>query len=107
MNFEQLFCMIKEDFGEAGAAEAAGHMAFEFRFRDEEQAVFYIEVKEGKINVEPYDYYDRDARIVATCDTYYEILMGTLHPKIAFALGRLQIEGDVAKAGVLAEILAP
>lgn len=106
MKFEQLFYHIKERFGRVAAAECADHMAFEFRFRDEENAVFYVEMKEGRINVEPYNYYDRDAIIVATGETYYEIITGALNPKIAFALGRLQVEGDVAKAAELAGLLA-
>ena len=37
------------------------HLAFQFDITGEGQGTFYAEVKEGKLYVEPYEYYDRDA----------------------------------------------
>ena len=37
----------------------------QFNVTGEAEGIFYAEVKEGKLYVEPYEYYDRDA--IFTC----------------------------------------
>ena len=101
MTFESLFTAIKEIFIKADVRDFHSHMAFEFQVQGEATGVFYVVIKEGRISVEPYEYHDRDALFVADGETYLEICRGELNPMLAFAVGRLKVEGDLSKAQLI------
>lgn len=48
---------------------------------------------------------DRDAEIAVTMTNFDKILTGKLNPQVAFAEGKLKIEGNVDKVMTLAELL--
>ena len=100
MTFEVLFSTMKEALLKLDVSSIQQHYAFEFQVQGELQGVFYVEICHGQINVEPYEYYDRDALFLATGNTYLEICQGVLHPALAYAVGRLKVSGDVGKARI-------
>ena len=67
--------------------------------------VFYIEVLGGVLSVMPYEYLDRDAAISLTMTNFDRILSGKLNPQVAFAEGKLKVEGNIDKVLLLAELL--
>ncbi len=91
MSFEDLFFTIREKLYKFDVSWIKNHVAFEFQVQGESEGVFYVEISEGQIKVEPYEYYDRDALFIATANTYLEICQGFLNPKLAFAIGRLKV----------------
>lgn len=105
MTFESLFAIVKEIFLKADVRGIYNHMAFEFRVQGEPSGVFYVEIKEGQINVEPYEYHDRDALLTVDSETLLEICHGHLKPMLAFAVGRLKVEGDLAKVRLISKVL--
>lgn len=60
--------------------------------------VFYVEVKDGKIAVEPYEYNDRNCAITISADNFVKLMDGALDPVLAFTLGKLKVDGDIGKA---------
>ena len=68
--------------------------------------VFYVEVKDGVLSVEPYEYIDRQANVIISSEDFAKMLNKKLSAKFALAAGRLVIEGNAAKAAVLAEIFS-
>ena len=58
---------------------------------------FYVEVKNGKLSVEPYEYYDRQAIIIMKSKNFLALMDGKLDPVAAFTLGKLKIEGSIDK----------
>jgi putative sterol carrier protein len=48
---------------------------------------------------------EADVTIIATLETFQEMFDGTLSPTAAFMDGRLQVEGDMAMAMQLGQIL--
>ena len=56
---------------------------------------------EGKLYIEPYEYYDRDVLFTTTADTLLSIATGTMDAVAAFTLGKLQVEGSFDKALLL------
>ncbi|MBR2256002.1 MAG: SCP2 sterol-binding domain-containing protein [Blautia sp.] len=67
--------------------------------------VFYVEVKDGKVSVEPYEYNDRNCAITMDLDHFDKLLDGKLDPVKAFLTGKLKVDGDVGKALEFSKLL--
>ena len=98
MTYQEIFETVKKALSKAKAKAVSGNVAFEFDIVGEGEGKFYIEVKDGNVNIEPYNYYDNDARLEADADTFIKIATGALKPETAYADGQLKIDGDVGKA---------
>lgn len=98
MTFEELFSTVKKMFIKTDVSKVREHLAFQFNITGEGQGVFYAEVKEGKLYVEPYEYYDRDAVFICSAETLLKLAEGKLDPVMAFTSGRLKVEGSIEKA---------
>ena len=60
--------------------------------------IFYIEIKDGQVHVEPYEYYDRNAILTVNATNFTKLINGKLDPVIAFTTGKLKVDGDVNAA---------
>ena len=58
----------------------------------------YIEIKDGQVHVEPYEYYDRNAILTVNATNFTKLINGKLDPVIAFTTGKLKVDGDVNAA---------
>lgn len=105
MTFQEYFLKVKESFGGKDVSHIGEKLAFEFHITGEEQGTFYVEVKDGKLNIEPYDYYDRDASFTASAKVFNDIMTGKTDPIMAFTLKKLKVEGDLGKALKLKDII--
>jgi putative sterol carrier protein len=98
IDFEQLYKLLAAKFYKMDVSKVTGKMAFEFHVKDMEQGIFYVEVNGGQVSVAPYNYYDRNALITASGETFYDIVSGKLNAKIAYAVGLITVEGDQTAA---------
>lgn len=90
----------------ADVSDIKEHLAYQFNIEDEEAGgIFYVEVKDGQLCVEPYEYYDRDAMFTASPDTLTKIAEGKMDPIWAFTMQKLKVEGNIDKALRLKEII--
>lgn len=105
MTYEQLFRTIKEMFMKADVSKFSEHLAFQFNITGEGEGAFYAEVKDGKLYVEPYEYYDRDAIFICSADTLIKLASGKLDPIFAFTVGKLKVEGSLEKAMMLQKFI--
>ncbi len=105
MTYEQLFRTIKEMFMKADVSKISEHLAFQFNITGEGEGAFYAEVKDGKLYVEPYEYYDRDAIFICSADTLIKLASGKLDPIFAFTVGKLKVEGSLEKAMMLQKFI--
>lgn len=106
MTYADFFYEIKNKFMGADVSDIHEHLAFQFDIEDEEcGGIFYVEVKEGQLFVEPYEYYDRDAKFIASPDTFVKISEGKLDPIVAFTTQKLKVEGSIDKALRLKDII--
>lgn len=77
------------------------HLAFQIDIVDVNRP-FYIEITEsGRVNIEPYEYNDRDARIRSSFDTLMKICTKQLKLEDAYRQNLLSIEGNIEKAKTL------
>lgn len=98
MTYQEIFKKVKTSLAKADANSVSGKLAIEFDIIGEGEGKFYVEVNEGKVNVEPYDYIDNDAKLIADADTLIALAKGTIKPETAYADGRLAIDGNVGRA---------
>lgn len=106
MTYADFFYEIKGKFMGADVSDIHEHLAFQFNIDDAEAGgAFYVEVKDGTLFVEPYEYYDRDAMFICTPDVLLKIADGELDPIAAYTEKKLQVEGNIEKALRLKEIV--
>ena len=98
MTYQELVSEIRGIFMQADVSGIKEHIAYQFNIRGEAEGAFYAEVLEGKLYIEPYEYYDRDVLFTTTADTLLSIASGTMDAVAAFTLGKLQVEGSFDKA---------
>lgn len=98
MTYEELFSNVKTEFMNADVSDVKEHLAYQFNITGEAQGIFYAEVKDGKLYVEPYEYYDRDAMFTCKAETLLKIAEGKLDPIMAVTLQKLKVEGNIDKA---------
>ena len=105
MTYAEYFSYVKTQFMNADVSDIHEHLAYQFNITGEASGIFYVEVKEGKLYVEPYEYYDRDAMFTATAETFMAIVEGKLDPVLAFTIHKLKVEGNFDKALKLTELI--
>ena len=69
MTFDEIFKKVKDMFQDTDVSHVTEHLAYQFNITGEGAGSFYVEVKDGKLNIEPYEYYDRDAIFICKADT--------------------------------------
>lgn len=98
MNFEEILSMVRIKFGQADIGGIEGKLAIQMNLTGENGGVFYVEVLNGKLSIEPYEYNDRDVKLIMSADNFLKMVDGKLDPVVAFSTGRLKVEGDMGKA---------
>lgn len=98
MNYEEFFAQVKEKLSGADVSQITEHLAYQFDITGEAAGTFYVEVKDGKLYVEPYDYHDRDALFTCSAKTLGKIADKKLDPVLAVTLGKLKVAGNIDKA---------
>lgn len=105
MTYEENFKKLKKILIKSDVSKIKGDVAFQFNILGDGEGVFYAEIKDGILSVEPYDYQDRDAMFIATASVFTQIVQGKLNPASAFSTGKLKIEGDLEKAREIQKII--
>ena len=106
MTYADFFYDMKGRFMGADVSDIHEHLAFEFNIEEKEAGgAFYVEVKDGVLHVEPYEYYDRDARFICAPDVLVKIAEGEMDPIWAFTTQKLKVEGSIDKALRLKDII--
>ena len=99
MTFVEAFDKVKAAIADADASVIEGHLAIQVNLSDEDaHGICYIEVKDGQLFVEPYDYYDRDAIITVTSKDLVRVMSGRLGFEKAIENGVIAVEGNLDAA---------
>ena len=105
MKYEEIVAKVRELCSAADLKDYGKHFAVEIVIEGEGEGVFYIEVKDGNLYVEPYDYHDRDVRLITTADSFIKMAGGKRDPVFAFTTGKLKVEGSIDNALEFKKIL--
>lgn len=68
--------------------------AIEVHVKEFEPDVFYIEAKDGKISIEPYEYNNKDATVYIDKQTLFDIFYKKVSISEAQSSGKLVIDGN-------------
>ncbi len=98
MTYEEIVQSAKDILLKKDVSGFKGHLAVQVDVTGEGEGIFYIELKDGELFVEPYDYNDRDCKLIASADTLTKLVTGKLDAVLAFTTGKLKVEGSIDKA---------
>lgn len=105
MTYEEIFEKSKKLILANDASGIEGHLAVQVDITGEGEGAFYIELNDGKLAVEPYEYYDRDCKFIVSGEDFLSICDGSLDGVKAFTNGKLKVEGDIDKALQVSELM--
>lgn len=103
MNLQSILNEVKSKTTSFNGSSYKGFLAIQVTLSDLNQ-VFYMEIKDGKISVEPYEYNDHQAHLIISSDKFIKLINRELNPVLAFTTGQLKVEGDAGKALELANL---
>ena len=104
MTYEEIVEKLQKTYGEAKADKVEGHVAVQFDITGEGGGSLYVEITDGKIDVQPYQYWDHNARVTLPADVLMEIADGKTDFESAYNDQKLWIDGDLGAALLLKNI---
>ncbi|MBE5850334.1 MAG: SCP2 sterol-binding domain-containing protein [Lachnospiraceae bacterium] len=105
MTYEEV---VKEAQKIAAKGDASGikdHLAVQYNITGEGEGTFYMDVKDGRIDVQPYDYNDRDILVTADAQTILDMMSGKLDIVNAYLTHKISAEGNLGKADILKKLI--
>lgn len=84
MTFFEIFDEVKATFMQADVSDYREHLTLQVNMTGEGEGRFYAELNDGKLNVEPYEYYDRDVLFIIESKEFLKLVHGKLDPMFAF-----------------------
>lgn len=104
MKFDELVEKVRTVAGTKDVSNV-DFLAVQVNITGKESGVFYVEIKDHKVSVEPYEYYDRNCAVTMSLTDFNKLLDGKLDPVLAFGTGKLKIDGDIGKALEFSKLL--
>lgn len=98
MTYESVVQTARKKLYNADVSSVQGTLAFQINLIGKVEGIFYIEIKDGEVHVEPYEYYDRNAILTINATNFIKLINGKLDPVIAFTTGKLKVDGDINAA---------
>lgn len=68
MKYEEIVSQVKDSLSKLDISDYKNHLAVQVNVTGDGEGAFYIEFSNGYINVEPYEYFDRDAIFTVTAE---------------------------------------
>lgn len=98
MTYEEIFSKSKEIIMKSDVSKIDRNLAVQVDIVGEGEGAFYIELKDKKLSVEPYEYYDHDCKFIISADNFLKLADGSLDSVAAYMTGKLKVDGSVEKA---------
>ena len=97
MTFDEMLKKVRDIAAKADVSDK-DFLAVQVNLTGAQNGVFYVEVNDHKINVEPYEYNDRNCAVTMKLNDFNKLIDGKLDPVFAFTTGKLKVDGDIGKA---------
>ena len=97
MTYEELVKEVKKNYGALDASNIKEHVAVQFNIEGEAEGAFYVEIADSNIDVEPFEYYDRDAVVTTSADVALSLSLKKVDLKDAYNDETAKVWGDLDK----------
>lgn len=104
MTFENLLKKAREAAAKTDVSDV-DFLAVQINITPPDGGVFYVEVKDHRVSVEPYEYYDRNCAITISSANFLKFLDGGMDAAKAYDQGIIKVDGDLGKAGWFCELI--
>ena len=91
----------KQDFSGFGE----GVYSYEFDVTGEGEGKFYVEVRDGNFDIQPFDYKNSVCSFTVSSGELKRLIERSVSPADSYSTGRLTVKGDVSAAFRLADAL--
>ena len=98
MTYQELVEEIRKLYEEVDASEIEEHFAIQININGEAEGALYIEFVDGQIEVQPYEYFDRDLIINTDFETAIDLANGDIEISDAYAEEKITVWGNLDKA---------
>ena len=108
MTFFEMFDAAKAGFANANVSGLNGHVAIQIEVTEDGCGIFYAEITDGVLNVQPYDYRDNTATVTLPHSTLFALLRRETTLPEAVAQEKAFVQGCMESAAKLfAAVPAP
>ncbi len=98
MTYKEVVEKVRKEFGKSDVSNYEDHLAIQVNIIGEGGGAFYLEINEGKLSIEEFDYVDNNAEISASAEDIISVFSGEMDLNSALDNGNVRISGDHAKA---------
>ena len=78
MTYQELVSKLKDTYQEKDASKISEHLAIQFNIQGEAEGALYLEIANGQLHIEPYEYYDRDILVTTSAADLLALAQGSL-----------------------------
>lgn len=103
MSYEDIVKELKKLFEGVEVKNVKEHFAIQFNIVGEGEGALYCELKDCKVDVQPYEYYDRDAIVNVSYPVLFELVKGNICLVDAYKEDKLSVWGDLDRADYIIE----
>ena len=107
MTYEELVQSVKDIYANADAGNVKEHVAIQCNIEGEAEGALYIEFSEGNIDVQPYEYYDRNVILTLSAANLLEIVAGKKDLLEAYHANEVSVWGDLDKVVEMKKVILP
>ncbi|MCR5770207.1 MAG: SCP-2 sterol transfer family protein [Butyrivibrio sp.] len=97
MTYEELVKEVKKNYGALDASGIKEHVAVQFNIEGEAEGAFYVEISDSTVDVEPFEYFDRDAVVTTSADVALKLSSKKISLKDAYDDETAKVWGDLDK----------
>lgn len=101
MTFFEMFDAAKAGFANANVSGLNGHIAIQIEVTEDGCGIFYAEITDGVLNVQPYNYYDHTAAVTLPHSTLFALLRRETTLPEAVAQEKAFVQGCMESAAQL------
>lgn len=96
--FDAIWKMVEQTAKDYNKPAPDYFLAVQVNLTGDNGGTFYIALRNGNIDVAPYDYHDRSCGITISPEDFLKLMDGKLDAVAAFMTGKLKIDGSKEKA---------
>jgi len=96
MKYEEIVQRVKDNFTSTDVSDYKKHLAIQFNITGEGEGAFYVELNDGSVDVQPYEYYDRDVIFTMSAVDLFSMIDGNLDATKAYLSGQIGVSNVTA-----------